>query len=372
MGSAPGELPQSPYPGLSPYDEGDSALFFGRRTECDLVVANLLTSRLTVLYGPSGVGKSSLLRAGVIPELRAPSHGSHRTIAVLDAWRGDPESALAGVIPDDPGGIELLVLDQFEEFFLYHDGAEDRLREQLLTALTRTDVRVRVLISLREDALSALDRLDGPTLGMFENLVRLDPLSEVSAREAIVRPVERLGSVALEPELPARVLDLLRAAEPHAGAARGVTPRAARGIEPAYLQLVMRRLWDCETASGSSTLRVATLEEMGGLREIVADHPGQAMNALSRAEQPRLSAAFHYLVTPSGAKIAQRRGDLAALTGATEDEIAVPLEKLTAREARILRPVDDAPSYELFHDVLARPVLDWQERFRAAALECRA
>src|SRR3954469_11200043 len=109
MGSAPGELPQSPYPGLSPYDEGDSALFFGRRAECDLVVANLLTSRLTVLYGPSGVGKSSLLRAGVIPALRAPSRGSRRSIALLDGWRSDAESALAGTIPDDSGGIALLL-----------------------------------------------------------------------------------------------------------------------------------------------------------------------------------------------------------------------------------------------------------------------
>src|SRR5919198_18099 len=108
MGSAPGELPRSPYPGLSSYDEGDSALFFGRRTECDLVVANLLTSRLTVLYGPSGVGKSSLLRAGVIPQLQAPSHGSPRTIALLDAWRTDPEPALAHAVPEDPGGVALL------------------------------------------------------------------------------------------------------------------------------------------------------------------------------------------------------------------------------------------------------------------------
>src|SRR5919198_683783 len=131
MGSAPGEPPRSPYPGLSSYDEDDSAVFFGRRTECDLVVANLLTSRITVLYGPSGVGKSSLLRAGVIPQLRAPSHGSARTIALLDTWRTDPEPALARAVPDGPGGTALLLFDQFEDFFLYHDGDEDRLREQL-------------------------------------------------------------------------------------------------------------------------------------------------------------------------------------------------------------------------------------------------
>ena len=65
-----------------------------------------------------------------------------------------------------------------------------------------------------------------------------------------------------------------------------------------------------------------------------------------------MAGAFHYLVTPSGAKIAQRRKDLARLTGAPEDDIAAPLEKLAGGDARILRPVDDAPS---LRDLPRRP-----------------
>jgi len=93
MGSPSNERP-SPFLGLSPYGESDADVFFGRRAERDLVVANLLTSRLTVLYGPSGVGKSSLLRAGVVPRLRAnegvPTGGSLRTIVLVDSWHDDP------------------------------------------------------------------------------------------------------------------------------------------------------------------------------------------------------------------------------------------------------------------------------------------
>ena len=96
------------------------------------------------------------------------------------------------------------------------------------------------------------------------------------------------------------------------------------------------------------------------------------MDQLTHAERRRMADAFHYLVTPSGAKIAQRRYDLAQLTGAREDQIAAPLEKLAAGDARILRPVDDSPSYELFHDVLAQPLLDWQARFHATRLHRRA
>ena len=72
-------LPRSPFKGLAYFgdSETDWLFFFGRERESELVAANLMASRLTVLYGPSGVGKSSLLRAGVARRLRSlvPSAG---------------------------------------------------------------------------------------------------------------------------------------------------------------------------------------------------------------------------------------------------------------------------------------------------------
>ena len=62
----------SPYKGLTPFDDSDldAHFFFGRERECELIEANLMASRLTVLYGETGVGKSSVLRAGVAHHLR--------------------------------------------------------------------------------------------------------------------------------------------------------------------------------------------------------------------------------------------------------------------------------------------------------------
>ncbi len=81
----PGDL-TSPYKGLTPYTEGDAAFFFGRETEREIIVANLMAARLTVLYGPSGVGKSSVLRAGVLRDL-------HRMTRRNKVERGVPEFA---------------------------------------------------------------------------------------------------------------------------------------------------------------------------------------------------------------------------------------------------------------------------------------
>ena len=69
----------SPYRGLTPYTEADAAYFFGRTREIAAVAANLEVSRLTIFYGPSGVGKTSVLRAGVIHQLRERARQNFQT-----------------------------------------------------------------------------------------------------------------------------------------------------------------------------------------------------------------------------------------------------------------------------------------------------
>src|SRR5262249_13875841 len=152
----------SPYKGLTPFEDSDLDVrfFFGRDRERELIEANLMASRLTVLYGETGVGKSSVLRAGVAHHLRslAEQNLSARgepgvAVVVFDAWRGDPARelriavaaavtrALGGSLepPDQDvplaealrmwetvlAGDIYVVLDQAEEYFLYH-GGDDR------------------------------------------------------------------------------------------------------------------------------------------------------------------------------------------------------------------------------------------------------
>jgi hypothetical protein len=111
--------PPRPYKGLVPFEDAelDALLFFGREREREIIVANLLASRLTVLYGPSGVGKTSLLRAGVTQRLRSLPDAE---VGVFSSWAEDPTDEIDALIAS-AGAVDLyLIIDQIEEYFVYH------------------------------------------------------------------------------------------------------------------------------------------------------------------------------------------------------------------------------------------------------------
>ena len=409
----------APFKGLVPYTEEDAAFFFGREEEIEVVIANLEARRLTLLYGESGAGKSSLLRAGVSHRLLETARrnleeiGTPELVPVYFAsWRDNPLAALVEAIgaatstitgeaaadPPQSGRLDeaierasgdaqadiLIVLDQFEEYFLYHevDRGERTFADELPRAVNNPGLRARFVLSIREDTLARLDRFKRELPSLFGTYLRVRHLDRNDARQAIERPIEeynRLASageehVEIERGLVEAVLDQVTAGRvvlEQAGLGAGVdnAQAAEERIEAPYLQIVMTRLWSEEMGSGSRTLRRSTLDRLGGAERIVSTHLDQAMNVLSPQERHIAASVFRYLVTPSGTKIAYKPADLAAYVSMTEEEIQPVLTRLAGREVRILRPVstgrdqDGETRFEIFHDVLAGVVLDWRARY---------
>ena len=190
-------LPESPYKGLAAFEDSelDALLFFGREREVAAVAANVLASRLTVLYGPSGVGKSSLLNAGVARALRESPEG-HR-VAQLDSWVEDRADELRAVRKAAAAGYVYVILDQFEEYLLYH-GLEGPLSDALPELLRRPGLRVNVLLALRDDTLAELDEFTGRIPELFGNLLRLDRLDRDAGRAAILGPLARYSELSGE------------------------------------------------------------------------------------------------------------------------------------------------------------------------------
>ena len=347
--------PLSPYRGLGAFGDSDldALFFFGREREREVIVANLLASRLTVLYGPSGVGKSSVLRAGVVRRVRELAPGAD--VVVLDRWTGEPH------LPELDGEA-YLVLDQLEEYFLYH-GAGGPLADELPELLGRPGAHV--LLAIRDDSLAKLDAFQARIPSVFANQLRLDELDAVSARAAIVRPLERWNELAvpderveIEPLLVEAVLAQVTAGGSDAGR-----------VETPYLQLVLSRIWEEERRARSRTLRLTTLGRLGGAARIVRGHLEDALRELPPRDADLAAKALRFLVTPSRTKIAHTVDDLAGYTAAGRPELDTLLRSLSKQ--RILRAVvprdGEAMRYEIFHDVLAQPVLEWRQEFEAHA-----
>ncbi len=221
-------LRQCPYVGLVPYGEEDWEYFFGRETETDLIVANLTAARLTLLYGASGVGKSSVLRAGVAHRLRDQARRNRErsvppefALAIFSGWRDDPLAGLArelcdavgvalgrdmGPPPDrgslaeacprwaeEVGGDLFVVLDQFEEYFLYHgrEDGEGSFAVEFPRLVNREGLRVNFLVAIRDDAVARLDRFKGRIPRLFDNYLRLHHLDLEAAARAIRDPLAR-------------------------------------------------------------------------------------------------------------------------------------------------------------------------------------
>ena len=412
--------PGSPYVGLNPYREADAAFFFGRSVEVAIVAANLRASRLTVLYGPSGVGKSSLVMAGVVHDLREEPHPELEdrrfAVSVVHSWLADPITAVgaasrealqelagSGALPPpratlveslrawtEQAGPLLLVLDQFEEYFQYHpeESESDELSgfaAQLALIVSDPDLAVNVLISIREDAWPRLDVFEGHIPVLFENYIRVDHLDVAAAREAIEAPIAAWNGMlglGVEPyEIEAALVDAVidaarrRGGFADEGESQGPQTTLSNRIEAPFLQLVLERLWRATVADGAHTLTLARLDSLGGAKQIVDHHVHDALERLTGPEQDCASDCFRFLVSSDRSKIAQRAVDLAAWTKRPEPQVQAVLEKLCSGENRILAPASNdahATAYELFHDVLAEPILIWRRAHETGRQRRRA
>jgi hypothetical protein len=384
--------PATPYVGLVPYGEEDAAFFFGRDEEKRIVAGNLRASRLTILYGASGVGKSSLLQAGVVHDLRRQMGANRKgtdgrapfAICSFSGWRDDPLPALVETIrtsameacpgpdlpawpPEEPlvDAIRswtervrtlLVVLDQFEDYFLYHPDEEEEgtFAAEFPRLVNEPNLRLNFLLSIREDAWAKLDRFEGRIPRLFANYVRVEHLRPEAAEQAIEGPItewnRRLPESevpwSVEPKLVSDVIGATAAGRlTFDGSVNGAGPEAdgTKAIEAPFVQLVMERLWRATAAAGSHELTVARLEALGGAERIVETHLHDALGALTPHEQAVAADVFRYLVTRSKTKIAHSTSDLAEWTKRPEPEVAAVLEKLCRGESgRILRAVPSA------------------------------
>lgn len=328
-----------PYRGLARFETGDSGLFFGRDGLTAELAALLGRRRFAAVFGPSGIGKSSLLRAGLIPVLRESGERGSRLSGIRILTPGDRLSRTHELLrrasaPGDGAatGDTLVVVDQFEEVFtLCHDPAErNRFIDLLLTARDPGS-RLRVLIAVRADFYGrcAEHRELAGALGDANLLA--GPMSPAELREVVVKPAAAAG-LTVERALTARLVEEITDA-------------------PGGLPLLSHVLLETWRRRRGKTLTLAGYEAAGGLDGAIAKTAEDVYGRFTGAEAVTARRVLLRLITPGdGTPDTRRPADRAELeaTGTGREEVAEVLEALT--RARLLTL--DGPAVDLAHEAL--------------------
>jgi len=377
----------NPYKGLRAFDESDAPDFFGRTAVVDRLLARLADpdGRLVLVVGGSGSGKSSVVRAGLLPRLRRGAlpgsdawfvttmvPGSSPFAALgqalervaVEAGATDLARSLAAgpevlddlvrrLVPD--GGEVVLLVDQFEELFTAAPADEAwAFLAALVGAVTAPDARLRVVATLRADFYDRPLAVPGLGALVHDATVTVPAMGPAEVETAIVEPAARVGRRVERPlvaELVAAVAD-----------------------EPAGLPALQFALYELAQRSAGD-LTLAAYRELGGVEGAIAARAEDLYRTLDDDERRAIRRLFTHLVVvgPEG-EPTRRRADRAEVVGEPPDAaLDAAVDRWAA--ARLLTldrdPRTRRPTVEPAHEALLREwprLVDWIEEDREALL----
>ncbi|MER5398528.1 PQQ-binding-like beta-propeller repeat protein [Streptomyces sp. NPDC002599] len=327
----------APYRGLARFETGDSGLFFGReRLTADLVDL-LRRRRFAAVFGPSGSGKSSLLRAGLIPVLRHAQEPGPRPAAIRILTPGEHPARshaplLTPAIPRD-GSAEadtFVIVDQFEEVFtLCHDAAERAHFIDLLLTARQPESRLRVLLAVRGDFYGRCAEHRDLADALRDASLLTGAMSQAELRDAVVKPATAAG-LTLERALTTRLVEEV-------------------ADEPGGLPLLSHALLETWRRRRGKTLTMAGYETAGCLDGAVAKTAEEVYGRFTENQAAAARRVLLRMVAPGdGTPDTRRPVKREELPGTGRDDTAPVLEALAG--ARLLTL--DGDTVEMAHEAL--------------------
>jgi hypothetical protein len=305
-----------PFVGPRPFSAEESDVFFGRDREVDRLVSLVISQPAVLLYAVSGAGKTSLLSAGLIPELTRqgfdvlptlrlrgpiePPPDASNAYIYSALWRlsgaaadgeadeqpPDRDLTLSAALVAHPRGTDrygfpsprLLIFDQFEEVFTLH---LDRWQERegffaQVGAALAEDPSLRVLFALREEYLAPLDRYGSLLPDGLRTRFHLERLRREAAALAVTGPLRRAG-IAIDDEVAHTLVADLEQTRVDTGHGRMATV-PGEYVEPVHLQVVCRTLWS-RLAPGAKRVTPADLAVLGSVDQSLTAYYESAVAA---------------------------------------------------------------------------------------------
>ncbi|MFI1018158.1 helix-turn-helix domain-containing protein [Streptomyces sp. NPDC020965] len=349
------DVGESPYQGLARFEPADHDRFFGRARLVTAVTELARENRFAAVFGPSGSGKSSLLRAGLVPALRQDGRGL-AAIRILTPGEHPLRTHATALTPKETGtdgtpqGDTLLLVDQFEEVFTLCTDPTERAAfiDRLLTA-QNPDSRLRVIIAVRADFYSRCAEHRDLADTVSEAALLVGPMTPAELRETIIGPAQGAGLI-VEREVTARLISEVEG-------------------EPGGLPLLSHVLRETWRRRRGRTLTMAAYEAAGGTHGAIARTAEDIFAGFSDQRQQLARLVLLRLITPGdGSQDTRRPVTRSELDFGDRAETLLVVDRLA--HARLLTLDDD--TIDLAHEALitAWPRLNaWieegRERIRA-------
>jgi WD40 repeat protein/predicted chitinase/cytoskeletal protein RodZ len=396
----------NPFPGLRSFETDENYLFFGRDGQSDEVLTKLRTSRFVAVVGTSGSGKSSLVRAGLLPALfsgHMPSAGSSWRVATFRPGSSPINNlakALSEVCGADAKGnaairltniertlrrsslglIEvvsqskmapyenlLILADQFEELFRFRKKSTDEHPEDEAAAFVKLLLEAKqpdkspeeklpiyVILTMRSDYLGDCAHYWGLPEAINEGQFLIPRMTDDNRREAITGPVIIEGGSITAPLVNRLLNDV--------------------GDDPAQLPILqhaLMRTWDYWKSRGqiSEAIGISDYEQIGGMSQALSNHADEAFLALSPELQKVAEKLFKALTEKEADNREGRRpatvGEIAAAAEAGEEQVETVIESFRSEGRSFLMPPPTVPlTSETLIDISHESLIRGWQRLR--------
>ena len=368
----------NPFPGLRPFKIDESHLFFGREGQSDEVLLKLSQNRFIGVIGPSGSGKSSFVYCGVLPILYGgflTEVSSEWEVIVSRPGAGPIDNLADSICRSDDGfkkstdeerkvkrtivstlmkssslGLVeaikqqkkntdknfLILVDQFEELFRFKDSREDGAIDEtlafinlLLEAVDNAEVPIYVALTMRSDFIGECAQFSDLTKKINDSHYLIPQLTREQKRKAIEGPIA-VGGADISPLLVQRLLNDL-----------GDNPD-----QLPILQHSLMRTWDYWTKyknRDEDLIDIKHYEAIGTMSEALSLHANEAFDELSEKQKLICESLFKAITESrggdnNGIRRPSRLGDIAAISGASPQEVAEVIEKFRAPGRSLLMP----------------------------------
>ena len=383
---------KSPFKFLDSYTKDDREIFFGRDREIEELYHRVFESRIMLVYGISGTGKSSLIHCGLANKFQDTDwlpvvirRGTNiidsmaAAIKAVSVTLKQEELKSKGVSKKDVLSLYLdyykpifFIFDQFEELFIFGDKEERRAFIHIIKSLYESDLQCRMIFILREEYLSGITEFEKFIPTIFSNRVRIEKMSHRNALEAIKGPCNAFN-ISIEEGFAESLLEKL-------------SP-GSEDVELTYLQVFLDKIFRLATGflpplggelkGGSSqpggkleeglTFTISLLQKTGNVSDLLGSFLDEQVALM---EDPEMAmAVLKAFVSGRGTKRqANEQEALDNVKSLGKEISATSIQDLIRRfvNLRVLRDKDDNERYELRHDALAEKIF---EKFSTAEKE---